>query len=69
MRVDMEEDFSLISICKIDEYGCINPVFDLKHFGAPELYNLTGGELKYFSCLRGKKVKLTLEIVEELYGV
>lgn len=61
----MNKDFSLIEICEVDEYGCIKPMFDLTPFGAPEFYNLTGGQLKYFSYLKGKTLKLTLEVVEK----
>jgi hypothetical protein len=45
--------------CSVDDYGCIHPIF---HHTAGE--NYTSGYLKYFGNLKGKKVKLTIEVID-----
>jgi hypothetical protein len=41
------------------EWGTISPQFELPNG------DITSGKLKYFGPLAGKKVKLTIEILEE----
>lgn len=48
-------------IVTVDEYGTIQPSFKL----GESPFGYTSGELKYFQRLKGKKVKITLEVVEE----
>jgi hypothetical protein len=45
--------------CRVDDYGCIHPIF---YHTAGE--NYTSGYLKYFGNLKGKKVKLTIEVID-----
>jgi len=45
---------------RVDENGCIRPTFNL---GGE--YGLTSGFLKYFHKFIGKKVRITIEILEE----
>jgi hypothetical protein len=54
----------LISMCVVCDHGTIRPVFDLTQYGAKEFYSRTSGELKYLSSLKGKTVKVTLEVME-----
>ena len=52
-------DKDLIWEGKVDEkYGTINPYFKIDG-------TYTSGELKYLSRLKGKKVRLTLEVLPE----
>ena len=63
-KLDLTTSTLLTTICEVDEYGCFKPIFDLTSLGASEFSNLTSGQLKYFTFLKGKKLKLTLEIME-----
>jgi hypothetical protein len=49
----------------VDDSGCIRPVFNL---GGSKMFSLalyTSGYLKYFHKFAGKKVKITIEILED----
>ncbi len=50
-----------ITTCLVTDYGCIEPVFDLT---PQEFVGYTGGYLKYFSTFKGKRVKVTIEILD-----
>lgn len=41
----------------VDEYGCISPTFKFEG-------GYSSGFLKYFFFLKGKKVKITIEVIE-----
>jgi len=45
------------AVTTVDEYGCISPTFKFND-------SYTSGFLKYFFFLKGKKVKITIEVVE-----
>lgn len=48
----------------VDEYGVIYPTFKIPDkSGTYSRY--TGGQLKYFFPMAGKRVKVTVEILEE----
>lgn len=45
-------------VATVDEYGCINPTFKIDE-------DYTSGFLKYFFKLKGKRVKVILEVLED----
>ena len=51
----------------VDKYGCISPTFEFQQFkdGATLPSWVTRGSLKYFSHLANRRVRITVELIDE----